>query len=96
VWGTPLGSSLEDRLRDPSLILIMKNENAHKKQSGGFESLATALTHAYVTGHTYFTRHMNVTRSHARHALTRMSRAETHVTRSHACHTLRRTSRARA
>jgi hypothetical protein len=43
VWGTPLGLSLEDMLRDPSLILIMKNENPHKEQSVGFELLVTAL-----------------------------------------------------
>jgi hypothetical protein len=30
-------------LQDASLILIMKNENPHKEQSGGFEPLATAL-----------------------------------------------------
>jgi hypothetical protein len=43
VWGTPLGSFLEAMLQDPSLILIMKNENSHKEQSGGLEPLATAL-----------------------------------------------------
>jgi hypothetical protein len=43
VWGTPLGLSSEDMLRDPGLILIMKNENPHKEQSGGFERLATTL-----------------------------------------------------
>jgi hypothetical protein len=30
-------------LQDPSFILIMKNENPHKEQYGGFEPLATAL-----------------------------------------------------
>jgi hypothetical protein len=43
VWGTPLGSSSKAMLQDASLILIMKNENPHKEQSGGFEPLATAL-----------------------------------------------------
>jgi hypothetical protein len=45
VWGTPLGSSLKAMLQDASLILIMKNENPYKEQSGVFEPLATALTY---------------------------------------------------
>ena len=53
VWGTPLGSSLEAMLQDPSLILIMKNENPHKQQSGGFEPLATALFYMVMQSHDY-------------------------------------------
>jgi hypothetical protein len=30
-------------LGDPSLILILKNENPHMEQSGGFEHRATTL-----------------------------------------------------